>query len=172
MKDIKNCKVASLNDNIAKIYNATRKLISDMRYLKRFDSIMDNLKYEDEAEEFFEEAIIPYLIDEVAPKGFGFGSHKMSGDIGFWEIGKNENYDVPYEGMVDRSDEFEDEDGHEEGDEDEDEEEEDDRSDEDIGDQENPESSVQPSESTSTAEILDENGRIVGTTDVKTRSVA
>lgn len=134
-----NLKVADYNDDIATVYDKTRKFIDDKRYLKRFDLIMENIEYEDDAEGFYEDVIEDYVSEQAENKlgpRWGFGVHEISGDIGFWEKDKNGEYTIEYPGMINR---FDDEDENEEDEEDEDEEDGNDEDEEEDGDDEDDE---------------------------------
>lgn len=95
MENLKNKKVATSRDDIEHIYDQVREYIEDP-YLDKFDAIMDSLEDEEDMEEFFEDVVLDYLNDEIAPEGYGFGIHAKTGDIGFWEYNpKTEDFDLP-----------------------------------------------------------------------------
>ena len=147
-----NLKVASYSHDIATVYDRARKFIVDRRYLKRFDMIMGNLDYEEDAESFFEEVIEDYLAEEAEKKlgpRWGFGVHRFSGDIGFWEKNEHGSYELEYPGMIVRFDDesYEDE-----------EPEEDEEQEEDKPGQE------QQAKKEGIVEVLGENGEVLRTT--------
>jgi hypothetical protein len=148
--DLKNLKVGDVRTPTEDIYDAVREHIEDEKYLKRFDKIMGNLETEQDVEDFFEEVILEYLNEEVAPEGFGFAIHKDTGEIGFWEFNEEtEEFDLPYDGMV-----------YVNPDKDEDEE---DILPEDDLDEENKD----PKKKEKVAELLDERGEVVARTSYR-----
>lgn len=176
-----NLKVASYNHDIATVYDRARKFIQDKRYLKRFDLIMGNLEYEEDAESFFEEVIEDYLAEEAEKKlgpRWGFGVHEMSGDFGFWEKNENGSYDLEYPGMVKRfddedeydeeddeeEDEIEDDDDEEDKSEDDEDEEEDEIEDDDDKEDDEEKSKINKE---GVAEVLGENGEVIKTMKFK-----
>jgi hypothetical protein len=103
-----NLKVANHSDDVFTIYDKTRPFIKDKKLLVRFDKMMGTIDMEEDADEFFQDAILDYMNSEVAPKGYAFGVHAISQDIGFWKFNpKTDDLDLKYEGMVDRRDEEE-----------------------------------------------------------------
>lgn len=98
---LKNVRVADLDADIWTVWNGARQHIEDIDERDEFDVMMEQVEDDDEAWELMEEVIIPYLDDEVAPEGFGFGQHQKSYEWGFWKINpETEEMDLPYPNMI------------------------------------------------------------------------
>lgn len=162
--ELKDVLVANASDHIWDVFDKCREYILE-EDLEDIDRAMDTIEDEEEAEDFFEEELSDYLND-LAPDGYAFGIHAKSHAIGFWKLNPETNdIDLPYEGMVeaDEDDEFveeilphkktileeEDDDGKKV--------------------EKNTEKDPEDKPKSGVAQVLDDSGRIVGTTTYENR---
>jgi len=106
-KNLKNKKISDHSDSPDDVYDKLRDYIP-LKYRKGFDAIIEEeIEDEDELEEYIFGEVADYMDEEICPDGYAFGVHEISQDIGIWKINEeDQKLNVPYKGMIDRTEDI------------------------------------------------------------------